>query len=58
MDIVKQTTTEAEGPYGRYRITNSLIEFMPCENAEAEEQRLLNEYKLRNNTFPLANWKL
>lgn len=35
-----------------------LIEFMPCENAEAEEQRLLNEYRLRNNTFPLANWKL
>jgi hypothetical protein len=35
-----------------------LIEFIPCENAEAEEQRLLNEYRLRNNTFPLANWKL
>jgi hypothetical protein len=54
-------TSNHRGGRAIWQIRNNkqlLIEFIPCENAEAEEQRLLNEYRSYNNTFPLANWRL
>lgn len=34
-----------------------LLAYETCENAESREKQLLQEYKMRNNTYPLANWR-
>ena len=36
---------------------NLLIEYRCCDNSEREEKRLLLEYRERNNSYPLANWR-
>lgn len=35
-----------------------LLDFTICENAEKEEKRLLQNFKLRYHTYPFANWRL
>ncbi len=34
-----------------------LLAYETCANAESREKQLLQEYKIRNNTYPLANWR-
>ena len=34
-----------------------LVAYEVCENAEYREKQLLQEYKMRNGTYPLANWR-
>ena len=34
-----------------------LLEWIPCENSEAVEKKMLKEYKKKYTTYPLANWR-
>ena len=34
-----------------------LLAYEPCDHAESREKQLLREYKARNDTYPLANWR-
>lgn len=34
-----------------------LLAYEPCDHAENREKQLLQEYKQRNGTYPLANWR-
>lgn len=34
-----------------------LLDYEECEDARAREKRLLSEYKDKNDTYPLANWR-
>lgn len=34
-----------------------LLAFEECENAEAREKQLLADYKAKNGSYPLANWR-